>query len=88
MWNVLPYTVFDTGTLDGFKGAVNRWLLPRVVFSSVFHYVGACGDAKAIINNFVVLLGPVLLVLIIIMFKTNVHRMLKKIISHISDSIK
>ena len=28
VWNDLPYTVFDTGTLDGFKGAVNRWLLP------------------------------------------------------------
>ena len=28
MWNDLQYTVFDTGTLDGFKGAVNRWLLP------------------------------------------------------------
>ena len=28
MRNDLPYTVFDTGTLDGFKGAVNRWLLP------------------------------------------------------------
>ena len=27
LWNDLPYTVFDTGTLDGFKGAVNRWLL-------------------------------------------------------------
>ena len=26
MWNDLPYTVFDTGTLDGFKGAVNRRL--------------------------------------------------------------
>ena len=23
MWNDLPYTVFDTGALDGFKGAVN-----------------------------------------------------------------
>ena len=34
MWNDL-YTVFDTGTLDGSKGAVNNWLLPRVVFSSV-----------------------------------------------------
>ena len=22
------FTVFDTGTVDGFKGAVNRWLLP------------------------------------------------------------
>ena len=28
VWNDdLPCTVFDTGTLDGFKGAVNRWLL-------------------------------------------------------------
>ena len=28
MWNVLPSTVFDTETLDGFMGAVKRWLLP------------------------------------------------------------
>ena len=35
MWNDLSYSVFDTRTLDGFKGAVNRWLLPWVVFS--FH---------------------------------------------------
>ena len=28
MWNDLPYTVFDTGTLDGFNGAINHWLLP------------------------------------------------------------
>ena len=28
LWDDLPYTVFDTGILDGFKGAVNRWLLP------------------------------------------------------------
>ena len=27
MWNDLPYTVLDIGTLDGCKGAVNRWLL-------------------------------------------------------------
>ena len=27
-WNDLPYTVFDTGMVDGFKGAVNSWLLP------------------------------------------------------------
>ena len=25
MWNDFPYTVFDTGTLHGFKGAVNHW---------------------------------------------------------------
>ena len=28
VWDDLPYTVFDNGTLDGFKGTVNRWLLP------------------------------------------------------------
>ena len=28
VWNDLPYAEFDTGTLDGFKGVVNRWLLP------------------------------------------------------------
>ena len=50
MWNALPYTVFDTGTLDGFKGAVNHWLLPCVVLSSVFHGAGACGVEKAIYN--------------------------------------
>ena len=33
VWNDLPYTVFDAGTLDGFKGAVNRWLFPRVCLS-------------------------------------------------------
>ena len=28
VWYDLPYTVFDSRTLDGFKEAVNRWLLP------------------------------------------------------------
>ena len=28
MWIDLPYTVFYTGTLDGFKGTVNYWLRP------------------------------------------------------------
>ena len=42
MWNDFPYTVVDTKTLDGFKGAVNRWLLPLVVLS------GACVFAKDI----------------------------------------
>ena len=32
VWNDLPYTVFNTGTLDGFKGAVNRWLMLEFVF--------------------------------------------------------
>ena len=31
--NDLPYTVFDSETLDGFKSAVNRWLLSWVCFS-------------------------------------------------------
>ena len=48
LWNDLPFTVVDIGTVDGFKGAVNRWLLPRVVFSSVFRDAGAFGVAKAI----------------------------------------
>ena len=40
MWNDLPYIVFDTGTMYGFKGAVNRWLLVFVFFS-VSRGVGA-----------------------------------------------
>ena len=32
--NNLHYTVFGTGTFDGFKGAVNCWLLPWVCFFS------------------------------------------------------
>ena len=42
--NDLPYAVFDTGALDGFKGAVNRWLLPGVCVS-VFRGSGVCGVA-------------------------------------------
>ena len=48
LWHDHLYTVFDTGTLDGFKGAVNRWFLPCVVFYSVLGGAGACGVAKAI----------------------------------------
>ena len=33
-------------------GAVNRWLLPSVVFFSVFRGAGACGVAKAIYEQF------------------------------------
>ena len=67
MWNDLPFSVFDTGKLVGFKGAVKRWLIPRVVFASVFRGAVACGVAKAIYNFFLFLLRPVLLVLIIIL---------------------
>ena len=48
IWNDLPYAVFDTGTLEGFKAAVNRWLLPWVVFSSVLRGACVCGVVKAI----------------------------------------
>ena len=65
MWNDLPYTVFGTGTLDGFKGAVNHWLLPLVCFP-VFCGAGAFYVAKAIYKKFDLPLGPGLLVLIII----------------------
>ena len=51
MRNYFPFTVLDTGTLDGFKGAVNSWLLPWVVFFSVFHGAGACGVAKLVFKQ-------------------------------------
>ena len=53
-----------------FKGPVNRWLLPWVVFSWVFHGAGACGVAKAIYKQLCFSpLGPVLIVLIIIIIR-------------------
>ena len=52
IWNDLPYTVFDTGMLEGFKGAVNRRLLPSVVFSFSMVQV-LMGLRKQFINNFV-----------------------------------
>ena len=60
MWNNLPCNEYDRGTLDGFKGAVNRWLIPLVVFFSVFRGTGSCRMAQ------VFPLMPVLLVLIVI----------------------
>ena len=51
MWNELLYTVVDTGMLDGFKGAVNHWLLPWVVFSSVFRGAGPCGTNSSYIAS-------------------------------------
>ena len=51
VWNDLPYIVFDTVTLDEFKGAVNRWLLADLWFS-VFRGSGACGVAKAFYKQF------------------------------------
>ena len=52
VWNDIPYTVLDTGTLDGFKGAVNRWLLPWVCFS-VFVVQVLVGLHKQFMNNFI-----------------------------------
>ena len=66
MWNDLLHTVFDTETLDGFKGAVICWLLPRVVFTSVFCGTGASGVVKAIYEQFFSPFGPLLRILIII----------------------
>ena len=51
MWYDLPYTVFDTGTLDGFKSAVNLWLLPRVLFFFSAAQ-GLVGLLKKFISNF------------------------------------
>ena len=53
MWNDLPYTVFDTGMLNGFKGAVNRWLLPRVVFFQFSVAQVLVGLRKKFMNFFV-----------------------------------
>ena len=58
MLNDLPYAVFDTGTLDtedGFKGAVNRWLLPRVGFFQFSVAQAPVGLRKKFMNTFVFL---------------------------------
>ena len=46
-----PYTVFDTGTFGGFKGAVNCGCVPEVRFS-VFRGADECGVVKAIYKQF------------------------------------
>ena len=46
--------MFGIGTLDGFKRAINRWLLPRVVFSFQFAVSQVLvGLGKHFIYNFV-----------------------------------
>ena len=58
--------MFDTGSFDGFKGTVNRWLLPELCFS-VFRGADACGVAKAIFKQFrFSLLGLIVLLVLII----------------------
>ena len=76
MWNDLPYTVFDTGTLDGFKGAVNRWFeflrvnFSKFTLSCVFfsfpRRMCLWGCESNLWITLFFKLGPVLLVLIII----------------------
>ena len=46
MWNDLPSTVFDTGTSNGFKEAVDPFMLPLEVFFSVFRSAGVIGFEK------------------------------------------
>ena len=55
MWNDFPYTVFDTRTLDGFKRADNRRLLPRVVFFHSFVVLVLVLLRRQFINSFVFL---------------------------------
>ena len=45
--------MFHSGTLDGFKDAVNRWLLSRVLFSSFSVVHVLVGLRKQFMNNFV-----------------------------------
>ena len=67
MCNDLLYTEFDTGKLDGFKGAVNHWMLRWVVLSSVFRVAGASGVTKVIYKQFCFFpLGPMLLLLVLL----------------------
>ena len=60
--------MFDTGTVVGFKGGVNRWLLPSVVFPSVFYSVAQVllGLRNEFIQKMSFPFGPGLLVLTII----------------------
>ena len=53
MWNDLPYSVFDTETRDGFKGAVNVGCFPELCFLqfSVAHVLVEL--RKKFTNNFV-----------------------------------
>ena len=54
MWNHLPYTVFDTGTLNGFKCAVNlHSCFPELFFLQFSVAQVTVGLRKQFINNFV-----------------------------------
>ena len=66
VWNYLPYTVFDTGTLEGLREQSILGCFPEFVFQ--FSVVKVLvGLRKQFRNIFVFPLGPMLWVLIIIM---------------------
>ena len=63
MWNVLPYTVFDSGTLDGFKGGSQPLVASMsCVLFSFFDAQVRVGLRNQFINNFVFPHGAVPLV--------------------------
>ena len=51
----LPHTVFDTGTLDGIKGAVYIWFFPELSFLQFSVAQVLVWLRKQFINNFVFL---------------------------------
>ena len=65
VWNVLSYTVFDTGMFDEFKGAVNCWMLPCSLFFCFPWRRCLWGCVSNLWRILFFPLGPVLLVLII-----------------------
>ena len=68
MWNDLPHTVFDTGTLDGFEGALVASSVPDFLQFSVTQVL--VGLQKQFINNFVF---PLLVLKIIIIILKNIQ---------------
>ena len=55
MWNDLQYTVFDTRTLDGFRGAVDNGCVPELYFLQLALAQVLVGLRKQLINTFVFL---------------------------------
>ena len=53
MWNDIPYTVFDTGTLDEFKGAVTVECFPELCFLQFSVVQVLVGLQKQLIKNVV-----------------------------------
>ena len=66
VWNDLPYRVFDTGTLDGFKRACQSFLASLSLFFSFSVALVLVGLLKQFIKKNVFPHGPLMLVLIII----------------------